>query len=74
VPDANDLSLEEWQAVIGLIRDKIDTDRFPFSERIRVLRSALMKLDPKLASKPRKEPRSPLPSGPMAGSRRKDRG
>jgi hypothetical protein len=34
-----------------LIRDKITTDKFPFSERIRVLRSALEKVDPASAPK-----------------------
>jgi hypothetical protein len=71
MPDANDLSLEEWKAVVALIRDKITTDRFPYSERVSVLRSALAKLDPKPA-KPRQE-LPPLPSGPMVGSRRKAR-
>jgi hypothetical protein len=46
MPDANDLSLEEWKAVVALIRRTIADDKFPFSERIRVLRSALEKLDP----------------------------
>jgi len=26
MPDANDLDLEEWQAVVGLIREKISTE------------------------------------------------
>jgi hypothetical protein len=72
VPNANDLSLEEWQAVIAALRKTIDTDKFPFSDRIRVLRRALAKLDPKSAPKPRPAP-PPLPGGPMVGSRRKAR-
>jgi hypothetical protein len=72
MPDADDLSLEEWKAVVALIRDKITTDKFPFSERIRVLRSALEKLRPASAPKPRKE-RPLLLTGPVVGSRRKAR-
>ena len=72
MPDANDLSLEEWKAVVALIRDKITTDKFPFSERIRVLRSALEKLDPASAPKPHKERPLPL-TGPVVGSRQKRR-
>jgi hypothetical protein len=72
MPDANDLDLEEWRAVVGLIRETISADRFPLSDRIRVLRRALAKLDPQSAPKPRKEP-PPLPTGPMVGSRRKAR-
>jgi hypothetical protein len=71
MPDANDLSLEEWKAVVALIRDTIATDRFPYSGRVLVLRSALAKLDPK-PEKPRRE-LPPLPAGPMVGSRRKAR-
>jgi hypothetical protein len=86
MPDANDLSQEKWQAVIAALRDKINTDKFPFSDRIRVLSLILAKLDPQSAPKPRKLPPPPLPSGPtltsgqrasratldgMVGSRRK---
>jgi hypothetical protein len=70
MPDANDLSLEEWKAVVALLPQTIATDKFPFSDRMRVLRSALQKLDPASAPKPRKE-LPPLPTGPMVGSRRK---
>jgi hypothetical protein len=72
MPDANDLSLEEWKAVVALIRDKITTDKFPFSERIRVLRSALEKLDPASVPKPPKERPLPL-TGPVVGRRQKRR-
>jgi hypothetical protein len=71
MPDADELSLEEWQAIIAAVREKIATDKFPFSDRIRVLRRALAKLDPK--SVPKRRPAPPLPSGPMVGSRRKAR-
>jgi hypothetical protein len=72
MPDANDLSLEEWKAVVALIRDTVTTDKFPYSDRIRMLRAALAKLDPASVPKPRQE-LPPLPTGPMAGSRRKAR-
>jgi hypothetical protein len=71
MPDANDLSLEEWRAVVALIRDTVTSDKFPYSDRIRILRAALTKLDPK-PMKPRQE-LPPLPTGPMVGSRRKAR-
>jgi hypothetical protein len=70
--DANDLSLEEWKAVVTLIRETVTTDQFPYSDRIRKLRAALLKLDPSSALKPRME-LPPLPTGPMVGSRRKAR-
>jgi hypothetical protein len=72
MPDANDLSLEEWKAVVTLIRDTVTTDKFPYSDGIRKLRAALLKLDPSSAPKPRME-LPPLPTGPMVGSRRKAR-
>lgn len=72
MPDANDLSLEEWRAVVALIRDTVTTDKFPYSERVRTLRSALLKLDPSSAPKPRKERLLPL-TGPVAGRRQKAR-
>jgi hypothetical protein len=28
MPDANDLSLEEWRAVIGLIRETLESARY----------------------------------------------
>jgi hypothetical protein len=42
MPDANDLGLEEWQVVIAAPRGKIEADKFPFSNRIRVLPSGPM--------------------------------
>jgi hypothetical protein len=70
MPDANDLSLEEWKAVVALIRETVTTDRFPYSDHVRVLRAALLKLDPSSAPKPHKERPLPL-TGPVVGSRRK---
>jgi hypothetical protein len=72
MPDAKDLSLEEWQAVIAALHEKIETDKYPFSDRIRILRHALAKRDLKSAPKPQPAP-PPLPSGPMVSSRRKVR-
>src|ERR1700733_5379066 len=56
----------------GLARQKIREDWFPFSDRLAPVKSALAKLDPSSVPKPRKE-LPPLPTGPMAGSRRKGR-
>jgi hypothetical protein len=67
MPDANDLSLEEWQAVIRLIRDTVNSARFPFSDENRVLRAVLAKLDPM------RVPPEPFPGASTVGSRRKPR-
>jgi hypothetical protein len=40
------LTPDEREAVLRLLRDTIAADRFPLSPRIRTLRSALAKLDP----------------------------
>ena len=48
MPDANDLSLDET----------VTTDKFPYSDRIRVLRRALAKLD-------LQKPRGELPPRPL---------
>jgi hypothetical protein len=72
MPDANDLNLEEWEAVIALLRTTLTNTKFPLSDTNRALRSALHKLDPTSAPKSRDEP-PPLPTGPMVGSRRKPR-
>ena len=60
MPDANDLSLDEWKAVVALIRETVTTDKSPYSDRIRVLRRALAKLD----LQPPK-PRGELPPRPL---------
>jgi hypothetical protein len=72
MPDANDLSLEEWKAVVALLRQTIAEDKFPYSDRVRLLRSALAKLDPASAPQPHKERPLPL-TGPVVGSRQKRR-
>jgi hypothetical protein len=58
----DDLTEEEMQAVVALVRNKVRDHRYPFSDRIRTLRAALYKLDPASAPKP-VEVRTPLPSG-----------
>jgi hypothetical protein len=40
------LTPDEREAVVKLLRDTIAADRFPLSQRIRKLNSALSKLDP----------------------------
>jgi hypothetical protein len=67
-----DLTEEERHALADLARQKIREDRFPFSERLAPLKSALAKLDPGSVPKIRQE-LPPLPTGPMVGSRRKPR-
>jgi hypothetical protein len=58
-------------AVTALMRRTVAEDKFPFSPRLKPLKSALAKLALQPV-KPRKE-LPPLPSGPMIGSRRKAR-
>jgi hypothetical protein len=58
-----DLTDEEYAAVTAAVRRTIDEDRYPLSPRLNPLKSALEKLDPASASKP-KEPRPPLPEAP----------
>ena len=65
----DDLTEEELQAVVALVRNKVREHRFPYSDRIRTLRNALYKLDPASTPKPI-EPRPLLPSGPTVGNRR----
>jgi hypothetical protein len=53
---------------VALVRETVAESRFPFSDRIRVLRVALKKLSHR-DSVPRPKPTwPPLPSGPMVGS------
>ena len=58
-----DLDAAELAAVAKLVRETVADTKFPFSDRIRILRTALAKIDPSSAP--------PLPTGPMVGSRRK---
>ena len=57
-PDQTD---EEQAAVAAALRNLIAEDKFPFSPRLKPLKSALAKLDPKPA-----KPRTELP--PIAGA------
>jgi hypothetical protein len=66
-----DLADDELAAVVALVRRTMNEEKFPFSPRVRPLKAALAKLDPK-PSKPRAV-LPPLPTGPMVGSRRKPR-
>ena len=56
-----DLTDEEHAAVAALVRKTKADSRFPFSDRIRILRAALAKLEPGVAPKPRQQS-PPLPS------------
>jgi hypothetical protein len=67
-----ELTDEELAAVTAAVRRTIAEDKFPFAPRLAPLKSALSKLDPASAPKPRTAP-PPLPTGPMVGSRRKSR-
>jgi hypothetical protein len=49
-----DLTDEEYAAVTAAIRRAIEQDRFPHAPRLDPLRSALAKLDPRAAAKPRR--------------------
>lgn len=59
-----DFSEEEQAAVTAAVRRSIAEDKFPLSPRLAPLRSALAKLDPASAPKPRAAP-PPLPEAPM---------
>lgn len=59
-----DLTDDEHAAVIAAVRRALDEDKFPHAPRLRPLRSALAKLDPAAAAKPRPEPKPPLPEAP----------
>jgi hypothetical protein len=72
MPKKIELTYEEHAAVKTLLNRTVSESRFPFSDRIRILRAALAKLEPRSVAKPRKAA-PPLPSGPMVGSRRKPR-
>jgi hypothetical protein len=60
----DELTPEEHEAVIRLLRKAIDEDRYPLSDRVGTWKAALAKLDPASAPKPRPAP-LPLPEAPM---------
>jgi hypothetical protein len=50
----DDLTEDELRAVITALKEKIDRDRHPLAPRLAPFKSALAKLDPSSAPKPRK--------------------
>jgi hypothetical protein len=67
----NDLTEEERLAVCRLLRNAIDADRYFLSDRVRIWKAALAKLDPS-SVRPTPELKPPLPPGaaPTRGNRR----
>jgi hypothetical protein len=57
-----DLTDEEHAAVVAALRKLINDDKFPLAPRLKPLKSALAKLDPKPL-------RKPLPPPPEPGDR-----
>lgn len=66
-----DLTDEEQAAVAAALRKLIDADRFPFSPRLKPLKSALAKLEPPRPFRPYPEP---IPGASEAAIRRRKRG
>jgi hypothetical protein len=65
-----DLTDEERAAVVSALRKLIDTDRFPFSPRLKPFKSALATLDP---PKPKAPPKPPIAGASEAAIRRRKR-
>ncbi len=65
-----DLTDEEQTAVGAALRKLIDEDKFPFSEQLRPLKSALAKLTP---PRPKAPPPSPIAGASEAAIRRRKR-
>jgi hypothetical protein len=65
-----DLTDDELAAVTAALRKLIAEDKFPFSPRLRPLKSALAKLDP---PKPKAEPKPPIVGASEAAIRRRKR-
>jgi hypothetical protein len=59
---APDLTDDEHAAVVAALRKLIDHDKFPFSPRLKPLKSALAKFD-----SPKRK--APLPDPPLPGDR-----
>lgn len=55
---------EERAAVVKLLRETTAADRYPFSPRIRTLKSALARLDPSSVPQPLQSPKSQPWSSP----------
>lgn len=66
-----DLTDEEAAALVRLIRDTIDADRYPLSPRLQILREVLEKLDPRPVREPLPPPRVYAPSRATAAKRRR---
>jgi hypothetical protein len=61
-----DLTDDEHEAIAKALRKLIDADRYPFSPRLRPLKSALAKLAPQPAKRPLPPPPKPG-DGPRYG-------
>jgi hypothetical protein len=66
-----DLTDEEALALIRLLRDAIDDDRYPLSPRILTLKSILAKLDPQPVREPPPPPKVYAPPRATAAKRRR---
>jgi hypothetical protein len=67
-----ELTDEQLETVIRILRRSIDEDRYPLSDRVRTWRDALAALDPSSMPKPISE-RPPLQSIPRAARPRATR-
>jgi len=65
-----DLTDEEQTAVVAALRRLIDEDKFPFSPRLKPLKSALAKLAP---PKAKAAPKPPIAGASEAAIRRRKR-
>jgi hypothetical protein len=66
-----DLTDEETAALIKELHDIIESDHYPFSPRIRILRAILDKLEPPPAREPLPPPRVYAPPRFIRGRRRR---
>ena len=66
-----DLTDEQLETVIRIMRRAIDEDRYPLSDCVRTWKATLAKLDPS-SVRPTPEPKPPLSptAGPLRGNRR----
>jgi hypothetical protein len=69
---ALDLSDEEKLALVGLLTSTIVHDRYPASQRARVLKGVLAKLDAKPIAAPHRGPDVHAPSGPKRADVRRE--